>query len=102
MAVNLSKGQRVSLDKSIVKALVGLGWDTNKYDGGYDFDLDASAYLLGENGKKQVEQDICVKKAVEFVVENAKEEKAAAKKSGAKKTTKKAKEEAAEETTEEA
>jgi len=51
MAVNLSKGQRVSLDKAITMALVGLGWDTNRYDGGYDFDLDAAAFLLGENGK---------------------------------------------------
>jgi len=51
MAVNLLKGQRVSLDKSMKMALVGLGWDTNKYDGGYDFDLDAAAFLLGENGK---------------------------------------------------
>jgi tellurium resistance protein TerD len=51
MAVNLSKGQRVSLDKSLTMAMVGLGWDTNRYDGGYDFDLDASAFLLRENGK---------------------------------------------------
>ncbi len=51
MAVNLLKGQRVNLDKSMKMALVGLGWDTNKYDGGYDFDLDAAAFLLGENGK---------------------------------------------------
>ncbi|MGN0166401.1 MAG: trigger factor [Acetatifactor sp.] len=68
----------------------------------YQMEADKVKELLGENGKKQVMQDICVKKAVEFVVENAKEEKAAAKKSGARKTTKKAKEEAAEETTEEA
>ena len=51
MAVNLSKGQRVRLDKSMTMALVGLGWDPNRYDGGYDFDLDASAFLLGKNGK---------------------------------------------------
>jgi tellurium resistance protein TerD len=51
MAVNLSKGQRVSLDNSMKMALVGLGWDPNKYDGGFDFDLDASAFLLGANGK---------------------------------------------------
>lgn len=57
MAVNLSKGQRVSLDKNIVKALVGLGWDTNKYDGGYDFDLDAAAFLLGDNGKVSCDED---------------------------------------------
>lgn len=57
MAVNLSKGQRVSLDKGIVKAIVGLGWDTNKYDGGYDFDLDACAFLLGDNGKVLRDED---------------------------------------------
>lgn len=57
MGVNLSKGQRVSLDKSLSRALVGLGWDTNKYDGGHDFDLDAAAYLLGENGKVVSDND---------------------------------------------
>ena len=45
MAINLQKGQRVSLDDSMKMALVGLGWDTNKYDGGKDFDLDAAAFL---------------------------------------------------------
>ena len=38
-------------------ALVGLGWDTNKYDGGYDFDLDAAAFLLGDNGKVTCDED---------------------------------------------
>ena len=66
----------------------------------YQMEADKVKELLGENGKKQVLDDICVKKAVEFVVDNAKEEKAT-KKTAAKKTTKKAKEEAAE-TTEEA
>ena len=54
MAVNLSKGQKVSLTKGnpgLSKIVVGLGWDTNKYDGGADFDLDAAAFLLGANGK---------------------------------------------------
>ena len=37
MAINLQKGQRVSLDNSMKLALVGLGWDTNRYDGGADF-----------------------------------------------------------------
>lgn len=55
--VNLSKGQRVSLDKAITMAMVGLGWDTNHYDGGYDFDLDAAAFLLGENGKVLRDED---------------------------------------------
>lgn len=57
MAVNLSKGQRVSLDKTITMALVGLGWDTNQYSGGYDFDLDAAAFMLGENGKVLRDED---------------------------------------------
>ncbi len=55
--VNLSKGQRVSLEKSMTRALVGLGWDTNKYDGGFDFDLDAAAFLLGANGKVNRDED---------------------------------------------
>jgi tellurium resistance protein terD len=57
MAVNLSKGQRVSLDKNTKMALIGLGWDVNQYDGGADFDLDASAFLLGSNGKVRKDED---------------------------------------------
>ena len=57
MGVNLSKGQRVSLDKNITMALIGLGWDTNKYDGGADFDLDASAFMLAANGKVRNDKD---------------------------------------------
>ncbi len=54
MAINLSKGQKIDLTKGnagLDKILVGLGWDTNKYDGGSDFDLDASIFLLDGNGK---------------------------------------------------
>lgn len=57
MAVNLTKGQRVSLDNSMKMALIGLGWDPNKYDGGFDFDLDASAFILGPNGKVSSDND---------------------------------------------
>ena len=57
MAVNLSKGQKISLDKGMTLALVGLGWDTNRYDGGAEFDLDASAFLLGANGKVRKDED---------------------------------------------
>lgn len=57
MAINLQKGQRVSLDNAMKMALVGLGWDTNRYDGGYDFDLDASAFLLGANGRISCDED---------------------------------------------
>lgn len=54
MAINLQKGQKVDLTKGnpgLKKLRVGLGWDTNKYHGGSDFDLDASVFLLGANGK---------------------------------------------------
>lgn len=54
MAVNLRKGQKVDLTKSnpgLTRITVGLGWDINRYDGGYDFDLDASAFMLGASGK---------------------------------------------------
>ncbi len=57
MSVNLSKGQRVSLEKSMTMALVGLGWDVNQYNGGYDFDLDASAFLLDASGKVTKDND---------------------------------------------
>lgn len=57
MAINLKKGQRVSLDEGLKLALVGLGWDINRYDGGYDFDLDASAFLLGANNKLLRDED---------------------------------------------
>lgn len=38
---------------------------------GYKMEADKVKEILGENGKKQVMEDICVNKAVEFVVENA-------------------------------
>ncbi|MBD2138181.1 TerD family protein [Anabaena sp. FACHB-1237] len=54
MAISLSKGQRVSLDKvapGLTEIFVGLGWDVKVMDTGFDFDLDASAFLLGKNDK---------------------------------------------------
>ena len=60
MPVNLSKGQKVDLTKGnpgLSKLMIGLGWDTNKYDGGFDFDLDASAFCCGENGKVNSDSD---------------------------------------------
>lgn len=57
MAVSLSKGQRVLLDSSMRLALIGLGWDTNQYAGDADFDLDASAFLLGASGLVSNESD---------------------------------------------
>ncbi len=66
----------------------------------YQMEPDKVKELLGEGGKKQVLEDICIKKAVAFVVENAKEAKPAAKK--ASKKTKEAAEGAEEPATEEA
>jgi tellurium resistance protein TerD len=60
MSISLQKGQKIDLTKSnpdLVNVMVGLGWDTNKYYGGSDFDLDASAFLLGENGKAAEDSD---------------------------------------------
>jgi tellurium resistance protein TerD len=60
LAITLSKGQKVDLTKTnpgLSKVMVGLGWDTNKYDGGNDFDLDASIFLLDSNGKCSSEKD---------------------------------------------
>ena len=60
MAINLIKGQKTDLTKgnpNLSKILVGLGWDVKKYDGGYDFDLDASAFLVGANGKVASDSD---------------------------------------------
>ncbi len=53
----------------------------------YQLEPDKVEELLGESGAKQVREDIRVKKAVEFVVESAKEGKASKSKSKAKKET---------------
>jgi tellurium resistance protein TerD len=53
MSVSLSKGGNVSLTKTapnLTNALIGLGWDARSTTGA-DFDLDASALMLGTNGK---------------------------------------------------
>ena len=46
--INLQKGQRIEIGLS--KVGVGLGWDPNESTG-FDFDLDASAFMLGSNKK---------------------------------------------------
>lgn len=46
--INLEKGQRIEV--SLKRACVGLGWDPNE-TGGAEFDLDASAFMLGSNKK---------------------------------------------------
>jgi tellurium resistance protein TerD len=59
VAVSLSKGGNVSLSKEapgLRTIRVGLGWDARVTDGSA-FDLDASVYVLGENGKVRSDSD---------------------------------------------
>lgn len=54
--ISLKKGERISLAKAepgVRKLLIGLGW-AQRTDHGTDFDLDASVFLLNQNG--QVDQ----------------------------------------------
>lgn len=53
MAINLQKGQRIGL--GLEKVGIGLGWDPNDSTGA-DFDLDASAFMLGDNKKIPTEE----------------------------------------------
>ncbi|MGD1524607.1 TerD family protein [Vibrio owensii] len=60
MTLSLQKGGNLSLTKvapALKKIAIGLGWDERATDGA-DFDLDATAFLLGANGRVRGEQDI--------------------------------------------
>ena len=62
MSVSLSKGGSVSLTKEaggsqLTAVTVGLGWDPREGFGA-QFDLDASAILLGSNGKALSDSDL--------------------------------------------
>lgn len=59
MGVSLSKGGNVSLSKTdpgMKNVLIGLGWDVRSTDG-QDYDLDASVFLLADNGKVRSDSD---------------------------------------------
>ena len=59
MAISLQKGGRISLSKeapTLKKVHVGLGWDERATDGA-EFDLDASAFLLNDQGKVRSDSD---------------------------------------------
>jgi tellurium resistance protein TerD len=54
-SINLAKGEKVDLTKTnpgVKKFKVGLGWNPNTAVSGKTFDVDASAFILGENGKR--------------------------------------------------
>lgn len=60
MGISLQKGQKIDLTKGnpgLSRILIGLGWDTNKYSGGTDFDLDATAFMLDETEKVTTNKD---------------------------------------------
>ncbi len=68
MPINLSKGQKVDLTKGnpgLRKIMVGLGWDVNAFDSGAAFDLDAAAFMLGQNGKCPTENEFIFYKNLE-------------------------------------
>ena len=59
MAISLNKGGNLSLSKTdptLVRILIGLGWDERATDGA-SFDLDASAFLLTASGKVRGDHD---------------------------------------------
>ena len=59
MAVSLTKGGNISLSKTdptLKNLIVGLGWDARPTDGA-DFDLDASAFMIKEDGKVRSDSD---------------------------------------------
>ncbi len=59
MAVSLTKGGNISLSKTdptLKNLIVGLGWDARPTDG-TDFDLDASAFMVKEDGKVRADSD---------------------------------------------
>lgn len=59
MGVSLQKGGNVSLSKTapnLKNILVGLGWEARSTDG-TDFDLDASVFIVGDNGKVRSDAD---------------------------------------------
>ncbi len=75
MSINLSKGQKVDLtngNPGLKNIMVGLGWDANVFDSGADFDLDASAFLLGENGKCPTEREFIFYGNLEHASESVK------------------------------
>lgn len=59
MGISLNKGGNLSLtktDPTLKNIIVGLGWDARPTDGA-DFDLDASAFMVKEDGKVRSDSD---------------------------------------------
>ncbi|MDR1773432.1 MAG: TerD family protein [Clostridioides sp.] len=60
MAIQLKKGQKIDLTKGnpgLKKIRLGLGWDINSFDSGYDYDLDVSVFMVGHSKKVENDED---------------------------------------------
>lgn len=74
MAISLTKGGNINLTKevpSLTKIGVGLGWEARSTSGA-DFDLDASAFLLGSNGRVRSDADFIFYKQLESTCKSVK------------------------------
>ena len=60
MGITLKKGEKINLTKGnpgLKNIKLGLGWDINSFDSGYDYDLDVSIFMVGESGKVERDED---------------------------------------------
>lgn len=74
MPISLNKGGNINLTKEIpnlTKIGVGLGWESRTTSGA-DFDLDASAFLLGSNGRVRSDDDFIFYKQLESTCHSVK------------------------------
>jgi len=58
--LELKKGQKLDITKTnpnIKTISVSMGWDTKNYNGNNEFDIDAAAFVLGERGKVESDDD---------------------------------------------
>lgn len=60
MGITLKKGEKINLTKGnpgLKNIKLGLGWDINSFDSGYDYDLDVSIFMVGESGRVERDED---------------------------------------------
>lgn len=60
MGITLKKGEKINLTKGnpgLKNIKLGLGWDINNFDSGYDYDLDVSVFMVGESGRVERDED---------------------------------------------
>lgn len=60
MGITLKKGEKINLTKGnpgLKNIKLGLGWDINSFDSGYDYDLDVSIFMVGESGRVEKDED---------------------------------------------